>query len=79
MSGNKGKRLAKLERKRRPAPKIVMVWHDRAAGWTEEEAIARAFPEGEPPGVQIMLFSWMTPADAKAAEQDRSSSGQGDP
>jgi hypothetical protein len=79
MSGKKDKRLAKLERKRRPAAKIVMVWYDRAAGWTEEEAIARAFPEGEPPGVQIMLLSWMTAADAKAAEQEPTSLGQADP
>ena len=68
MSGNRDKRLAKLERKRRPAAKTVFVWLDRAAGWTQEEAIARSFPDGEPPGAQIVFISWLTDDDPDPAD-----------
>ena len=77
MSGNRDKRLAKLERKRRPL-RIVFVRQDREAGWTVEEAIARAYPEGPPPGVEIRILAWMTEDDMKAY-QDRMSLGQADP
>jgi len=65
MSGSRDKRLAKLERKRQPAGETFIVWLDREAGWTEEEAIARRFPEGEPPGAKIILLSWLTADDRK--------------
>jgi hypothetical protein len=78
MSRGQDKRIAKLERKRRPA-KIIMIWQDREKGWTQEEAIARAYPEGVPPGAQIMLLSWPTRAEVKAAEENRASLGQADP
>jgi hypothetical protein len=69
MSGNRDKRLAKLERKRRPAGETFIVWRDRAKGWTEEEAIARRFPEGVPRGAQIVLFSWLTEDDPKVPDE----------
>ena len=47
-----------------------MVWLDRAKGWTEEEAIARAYPKGVPKGVQIILFSWMLPGETEAEAQE---------
>jgi hypothetical protein len=63
MSGNRDKRLAKLERKRRPEGETFVIWRNRAAGWTYEEAIARRFPDGVPPGAKISFFSWLTPDD----------------
>ncbi len=69
MSGNKDKRLAKLERKR-PTGQTFIVWLDRAAGWTAEEAIARRFPDGEPPGAKIILVSWMLPGESEAEAQE---------
>ena len=69
MSGNKDKRLAKLERKRPPA-RLVIVWRDRATGWTPEEAIARRFPDGVPPGAEIILFSWMLPGETEAEARE---------
>ena len=68
MSGSLDKRLAKLERKRQPAGKTFIVWLDRAAGWTEEEAIARRFPDGEPPGAKIVFISWLTGDDPDPAD-----------
>jgi hypothetical protein len=70
MSGNKNKRLAKLERKRQPAGETFMVWRDRAKGWTQEEALARRFPDGVPPGAKIIMFSWMLPGESKAEAQE---------
>ena len=71
MSGNKNKRLAKLEKKRQPAGQTFLVWRDRAAGWTVEEAIARRFPDGEPPGAKIIMFSWLLPGESLAEAEER--------
>ena len=65
MSGNRDKRLGKLERKRRPAGETFIVWRDRARGETQEQAIARRFPDGVPPGAQIIHIGWLTDDDPK--------------
>ena len=70
MSGNKDKRLEKLERKGQPKPRLVTVWRDRAKGWSREEAIARRYPEGVPEGVEIMLFSWLLPGETEAEARE---------
>jgi hypothetical protein len=61
MSGSRDMRLAKLERRRPAAGGIVLVWclEDE----TSEEAIARDFPDGVPPGVQPRIIRWLRPGE----------------
>jgi hypothetical protein len=61
MSGSRDRRLAKLERRRPAAGGIVLVW--RVENETEEEAIARDFPHGVPPGVQPRIIRWLRPGE----------------
>ena len=57
MTSSRDKRLAKLEKHRSPEPKPVMVWCGRND--TPEQAIARRFPDGVPPGTRIIRFRWL--------------------
>jgi hypothetical protein len=70
MSGSRQKRLAKLERKRRPAERGVLLWYD-AARETAEQATARRFPEGVPPGVRLHIFRWLTKGESVPGDRAR--------
>jgi hypothetical protein len=61
MSWSRDRRLAKLERRRPAAGGMVLVW--RVEGESEEEAIARDFPNGVPPGVQPRIIRWLRPGE----------------
>ena len=61
MSGSRGRRLARLERDLEPPARTMYVWRHVPAE-SREEAIARAFPEGVPPDVQLVICSWQWPA-----------------
>ena len=56
MSDGRDRRLAKLERCRRPSVKTLYVWRD-AGKETGEEAIARCFPKGVPAGARLVICS----------------------
>jgi hypothetical protein len=57
MNGGRDKRLAKLERHRRPPARTFYVWRN-APTESAKEAIARRFPEGIPPGARLVICSW---------------------
>jgi len=61
MSGSHDRRLAKLERDRRSPTRIVYLWRDDPA-ISAQQLIARHFPKGLPPGVQVVICSWQSSA-----------------
>jgi hypothetical protein len=62
MTEGRHRRLAKLERRRPAAGGIVLVWCEEDE--TEEQAIARDFPDGVPSGVQPRIIRWLRPGEA---------------
>lgn len=65
MTLSREKRLAKLERRRSPEPEVVIVWCDRTD--TPEQAIARRFPKGVPPGTRPLTVRWLRPGEVPPA------------
>ena len=63
MNGSHEKRLAKLERERRPAANVLYVWRN-APTETTEEAIARSFPGGVPADACLVICSWQVAGEA---------------
>ncbi|HZT19805.1 MAG TPA: hypothetical protein VFA23_10405 [Dongiaceae bacterium] len=59
------KRLAKLERKLRPAPEICLLWRDVLRGETADEVIEQAIRDGAPEDAQFVVVSWMPPEEPK--------------
>ena len=57
MNASHGRRLAKLERERRPEAEVFYVWR-RSPPDTSAQAIARRFPDGVPACAQVVVVSW---------------------
>jgi hypothetical protein len=62
MSDGRDRRLARLERCRRPSVETLYFWRD-AGKETGEEAIARCFPKGVPAGAKIVICRWRVPRE----------------
>ena len=60
MGGNLGRRLIRLEQEATPAMRVAHVWICPEEE-TEEQAIARQFPDGVPADVRVVLVRWLTP------------------
>jgi hypothetical protein len=71
MNGGWEKRLAKLERKRQPAGRNYHVFLDTRVKETRAQAIARHFPDGVPPGGQVVFLRWLTDEDPVPAQFER--------
>jgi hypothetical protein len=57
MNTSRGRRLEKLEQKRRPRGKIIYAWRD-APRESAARAIARRCPKGAPSGARLVICSW---------------------
>lgn len=62
MSGDRDKRITKLEQKRKPRPKLIVAWRD-APRESEEQAIARRCPKGVPANAKLVICSWESPEE----------------
>lgn len=65
MTWSRDKRLAKLERRRSPEAEIVLVWCDMDE--TPDQAMARRFPDGVPPGTHVRIIRWLRSDEAPPA------------
>jgi len=61
MNRSQNRRLAKLERRSPAGARMVLVWCRQNE--TAEQAIARDFPDGVPPGVQPRIIRWLRPGE----------------
>ena len=55
---DRDKRITRLERKPGRKPKVVYVWRDVLIGESNEEAIARHFPQGPPTDASLVILHW---------------------
>ena len=63
MNASHDRRIARLERKRRPAANVFYVWRN-APTETTEAAIARTFPHGLPADARLVVCSWQVAGEA---------------
>jgi hypothetical protein len=68
MSSDRERRLARLERARRPGETFI-VWQ-YAGAETREQAIARRFPEGAPAGARQIVVAWLSRDEPAPAERE---------
>jgi hypothetical protein len=69
MGGHLARRLSRLEQEVTPAMRVAYVWWKCPEEETEEQAIAKHFPDGVPADVRVVLLRWLTPGEGAGTDQ----------